>query len=46
MNDSIKEVQRLTQMWGAVAMGVYILSFLFLFFSLLVFSLFLLLFYL
>jgi len=41
-----EEAQRLTQVRGAVVMEVYICSFLFLSFSLLVFSSFLLLFYL
>jgi len=46
MNDGMEEVQRLAQARGAAAMGVYIRSFLFLSFALLVFSSFLLLFYL
>ena len=43
MNDGMEEAQRLAQAREAAAMGVYIRSFLFLSFSLLVFSSFLLL---
>jgi len=43
MNDSMEEAQRLAQAWGVAAMAVYIRSILFLSFSLLVFSSFLLL---
>ena len=43
MNDGMEEAQRLAQARGAAAMGVYIRSFLFPSFSLLVFSSFLLL---
>jgi len=43
MNDGMQQEQRLAQARGAGAMGVYIRSFLFLSFSLLVFSSFLLL---
>jgi len=46
MNDGMEQAQSLTQVRGAAAVGVYIRSFLFLSFSLLVFSSFLLLFYL
>jgi len=46
MNDGMEEAQRLAQVRGPAAMGVYICSFLFLSFSLLVFRSFLLLFYL
>ena len=43
MNDGMEEAQRLAQARGAAAMGVYMRSFLFTSFSLLVFSSFLLL---
>jgi hypothetical protein len=42
MNDGMEQAQRLTQVRGAAAVGVYIRSFLFLSFPLLVFSSFLL----
>ena len=46
MNDGMEQAQRLTQVRGAAAVGVYIRSFLFLSFPLLVFSSVLFLFYL